>query len=433
LPDDKESTILGDEITQSLVCPEVKESLLMDVLSRKKLWIVIFYAVIGTGWILGSDLLLFHLFGDIQTTFLGSTLKGLLFVALMSLLLYFLLYRLEYSEKRAQQAEIASELQFFTLPDFFGAIPVIVYVLEGTPVDRRAIWVSHNIEKILHYSVKDALTDGWWERHLHPDDREQSVIQAEDILRKGGGTHEYRFRHADGSYIFVKDELHQLAASSGTRFIGVWTDISQRYQLEQNAIQYAGQLEQAMFQTVDAVAKLTELRDPYTSGHEKRVGEISAAIAAEMGFDERYQEGLHIAGLLHDIGKIGVPSEILVKPARLSAGEYALVKEHTEFGYQVLRNVDFPWPVADIARQHHERIDGSGYPLGLKGDQITMEARIVAIADVVESMASHRPYRPGLGIDVALAEIESNIGKLYDIDAASACLRLFRDKGYPLT
>jgi len=188
-----------------------------------------------------------------------------------------------------------------------------------------------------------------------------------------------------------------------------------------------------MLQTVDAVAKLTELRDPYTSGHEKRVGEISAAIAVEMGFDERYQEGLRIAGLLHDIGKIGVPAEILVKPSRLSAGEYALVKEHTEFGYQVLRNIDFPWPVADIARQHHERIDGSGYPLGLKGEQITMEARIVAIADVVESMASHRPYRPGLGIDVALAEIEQNAGKLYDTDAASACLRLFQDKGYTVS
>ena len=404
----------------------------MDVLSRKKLVIVVLYGLVGTGWILGSDWLLFHLFGDIETTFLGSTLKGLLFVGLMSLLLYFLLYRLERSEKRAEQAEVASELNFFTLPEFFAAAPVIVYVLEQRDRVSHATWVSPNIVDVLQYSTEEALLPGWWEKHLHPDDREEAIKSSQRIFARGKGVHEYRFQRGDGNYIFVQDELHRLA-SPVPRFIGVWTDISQRYQLEQNTIQYAGQLEQAMLQTVDAVAKLTELRDPYTSGHEKRVGEISAAIAVEMGFDERYQEGLRIAGLLHDIGKIGVPAEILVKPSRLSAGEYALVKEHTEFGYQVLRNIDFPWPVADIARQHHERIDGSGYPLGLKGDQITMEARIVAIADVVESMASHRPYRPGLGIDVALAEIEQNAGKLYDTDAASACLRLFQDKGYTVS
>ena len=404
----------------------------MDVLSRKKLVIVVLYGLLGTGWILGSDWLLFHLFGDIETTFLGSAIKGLLFVALMSLFLYFLLYRLERSEKRAQQAEVASELNLFTLPEFFASTTLIVYVLEIRDFSTNAIWVSPNIMGILQHSVEDALLPDWWEKHLHPDDREEAIQSNERILARGEGVHEYRFRRGDGSYIFVQDELHRLA-SPVPRFIGVWTDISQRYQLEQSATQYAEKLEKTMFETVDAVAKLTELRDPYTSGHEKRVGEISAAIAAEMGFDKKFQEGLRIAGLLHDIGKIGVPTEILVKPSRLSAGEYALVKEHTEFGHDVLKNIDFPWPVADIARQHHERIDGSGYPLGLKGEQITMEARIVAIADVVESMASHRPYRPGLGIEVALAEIEQNAGKLYDIDAASACLRLFREKSYSIT
>ena len=404
----------------------------MDVLSRKKLVIVVLYGLLGTGWILGSDWLLFHLFGDIETIFLGSTFKGLLFVGLMSLLLYFLLYRLERSEKRAEQVEVASELNLFTLPDFFAAASVIVYVLEQRDRGSHATWVSPNIVDVLQYSTEEALLPGWWEKHLHPDDREEAIKSSQRIFARGKGVHEYRFHRGDGNYIFVQDELHRLA-SPVPRFIGVWTDISQRYQLEQNTIQYAGQLEQAMLQTVDAVAKLTELRDHYTSGHEKRVGEISAAIAVEMGFDERYQEGLRIAGLLHDIGKIGVPAEILVKPSRLSAGEYALVKEHTEFGYQVLRNIDFPWPVADIVRQHHERIDGSGYPRGLKGEQIIMEARIIAIADVVESMASHRPYRPGLGIDVALAEIENNAGKLYDINAASACLSLFREKGYSIS
>ncbi|WP_438950883.1 HD domain-containing phosphohydrolase [Porticoccus sp.] len=350
----------------------------------------------------------------------------------MSLLLCFMLYRLEDSEKPAIQAEIASELEFFNLPQFFAAIPVIVYVLEGTPEDQRVIWVSENIQKILQFSAKDILTKGWWEEHLHPDDFDRCVMRAEEIFRKGGGMHEYRFRHANGSHIMVQDELHQLAVSSGTRFIGVWTDVSEPYRLEQDARQYAAQLEQAIFNTVDTVAKLTELRDPYTAGHEKRVGVIAAAIAAEMGFDKRFQEGLRMAGLLHDIGKIAVPTEILVKPKRLSASEYELIKEHAEFGCQVLKNIPFPWPVADIARQHHERIDGSGYPQGLKDQQIIIEARITAIADVVESMASHRPYRPALGIEVALAEIESNAGKLYDLDAATACLRLLREKDYSI-
>ena len=404
----------------------------MDVLSRKKLVIVVLYGLVGTGWILGSDWLLFRFLEGIEATSWMSNIKGLLFVALMSLLLYFLLYRLERSEKRAEQAEVASELNLFTLPEFFAAASVIVYVLEPLDTGSNATWVSPNIVDVLQYSTEEALLPGWWEEHLHPDDRDEAMARSQRIFVRGKGVHEYRFQRGDGNYIFVQDELHRLT-SPVPRFIGVWTDISQRYQLEQDARQYAVQLEQAMLQTVDAVAKLTELKDPYTSGHEKRVGEIAAAIAAEMGFDENFQEGLRIAGLLHDIGKIGIPSEILGKPAKLSAGEYALVKEHTEFGYQVLRNIDFPWPVADIARQHHERIDGSGYPLGLEGEQIIIEARIVAIADVVESMASHRPYRPGLGIDVALTEIESNAGKLYDIDAASACLSLFRNKGYSIT
>jgi PAS domain S-box-containing protein len=195
---------------------------------------------------------------------------------------------------------------------------------------------------------------------------------------------------------------------------------------------YASKLEHAMRGTLEVVAKMVELRDPYTRGHERRVGDICAAIGAELGLDEERIEGLRVTGGVHDVGKIAAPAEILSKPTRLTPSEYALVKEHAQLGYEILQEVEFPWPVAEITRQHHERLDGSGYPRGLKDGEILLEARILAVADVVEAMSSHRPYRPGMGIDAALAEIERGAGKLYDGDVAAACLRLFREKGYTL-
>lgn len=177
---------------------------------------------------------------------------------------------------------------------------------------------------------------------------------------------------------------------------------------------------------------ISEMRDPYTAGHERRVAEIAAAIGAELGFDADRQEGLQVAGHLHDIGKMTVPAEILSKPGKLRPAEYALIQEHAQASYDVLKGVEFPWPVAQIALQHHERMDGSGYPRGLMGDAILFDARIMAVADVVEAMSSHRPYRPGLGIEKALAEIERGSGTAYDADVASACLNLFREKNYTL-
>jgi len=174
------------------------------------------------------------------------------------------------------------------------------------------------------------------------------------------------------------------------------------------------------------------MRDPYTAGHERRVAEIAVAVGAELGFDARRQEGLRVAGYLHDIGKITIPSEILSKPGKLSPIEYQLIQGHPQASYDVLKAVEFPWPVAEIALQHHERMDRSGYPQGLKGEAILLEARILAVADVVEAMSSHRPYRPGLGIDKALAEIERGRGSAYDPKVADACLGLFRKKSYAL-
>ena len=188
----------------------------------------------------------------------------------------------------------------------------------------------------------------------------------------------------------------------------------------------------ALMHTVDVIVNLGEMRDPYTAGHEKRVAEIAVAISAELGFDGSRQEGMRIAGCLHDIGKINIPAEILSKPGKLTDIEYSLVKGHAQAGYDVLAHVDFPWPMAEVVLQHHERLDGTGYPRGLKGEEIIIEARILAVADVVESMSSHRPYRAALGIDKALDEIKHGRGVAYDATVVDACLKLFNEKGYQL-
>jgi HD-GYP domain-containing protein (c-di-GMP phosphodiesterase class II) len=160
---------------------------------------------------------------------------------------------------------------------------------------------------------------------------------------------------------------------------------------------------------------------------------VACAIATEMGLDEDVIEGIGMAGTIHDIGKLSIPAEILTKPLKLTELEYSLIKEHSNSGFEMLKDVESPWPLAEIVHQHHERMNGTGYPGNLKGDEIILEARILAVADVVEAMASNRPYRPSLGIKAALEEIEKNKGILYDVTVADACLRLFRDKGYQLT
>jgi hypothetical protein len=179
-----------------------------------------------------------------------------------------------------------------------------------------------------------------------------------------------------------------------------------------------------------AIATTVEMRDPYTAGHERRVSELAVAIAQELGLDEDKIHGLRLAASVHDLGKIRIPAEILSKPGKLSDIEFMLIKTHPQAGYDILKDVDFPWPIADMVWQHHERMDGTGYPQGLQGSQILLESRILAVADVVEAMASHRPYRAGLGIDIALAEIERGKGSAYDPAVADACMTLFREERF---
>jgi len=214
--------------------------------------------------------------------------------------------------------------------------------------------------------------------------------------------------------------------------LGISEDITDRKRAEEELQRTLENLRKAFIASVQLMVSAVEARDPYTAGHQIRSTNLARAIATEMGLPREKIEGLRMAGSIHDIGKLAIPAEILSKPTKLTNIEFFLIKEHARAGYEMLKDVESPWPLAEIVHQHHERMDGSGYPRNLKGDEILMEARIMAVADVVESMASHRPYRPAIGIEAALEEIEKNKGILYDDTVADACLRLFREKGFQL-
>ena len=189
-------------------------------------------------------------------------------------------------------------------------------------------------------------------------------------------------------------------------------------------------LQNALADTIKVVASTVEVRDPYTAGHQRRVATLARAIASEMGLSDHQTEGIFMAGVVHDLGKIYVPAEILAKPSRLNDIEFNLIRTHSQVGYELLKTIDFPWPIAQIVYQHHERLNGSGYPQGLLSDQILIEAKIICVADVVEAMASHRPYRPARGVDAALEHIQEEGGTLYDSSAVNTCLKLFTEKGF---
>ncbi|HUN56126.1 MAG TPA: PAS domain S-box protein [Smithella sp.] len=268
--------------------------------------------------------------------------------------------------------------------------------------------------------------------YVQPEDREKLLAE----LSKNGLLRDYEalMKKKDGSQAFVSIMAGILNDPDGRPFLaGTLRDITGRKKADEKLQQTLESLRNAVGTTIQVMVSAIEMKDPYTAGHQIRSADLARAIALEMELPPEKVDGIRMAGSIHDIGKLSIPSEILSKPTKLSALEYSLIKEHPKSGYEMLRNVESPWPLADIVYQHHERMNGTGYPGGLKGDEILMEARILAVADVVEAMASHRPYRPSLGIEAALEEIENNKGILYDPAAADACLKLFREKGYQLS
>ena len=249
------------------------------------------------------------------------------------------------------------------------------------------------------------------------------------ILFEQGGSQEYESNvvYADGSMhdVIFNKALYYDSQEKLTGLVGVITNITERKRAETRASESTARLRQVVDQIVRTMSAVTETRDLYTAGHQRRVCLLAVGIAKELGLAADRIDGIRNAALLHDTGKIAVPFEILTKPNTLSFHEMEIVKGHVDSGYDILKSIDFPWPIAEIVRQHHERMDGSGYPQGLAGADILLEARIIAVADVVEAMVSHRPYRPGLGIVPAISEINRGRGTLYDEAVVAACIKLF--------
>jgi len=238
---------------------------------------------------------------------------------------------------------------------------------------------------------------------------------------------EVQFYRKDGTVVWCSRSMRAIRDDNGKTiyYEGIIEDITERKQSTER-------LRKALRGTVQAIAGMVETRDPYTAGHQRRVSDLARAIATQMNLSYEQIDGLRTAGTIHDKGKISVPAEILSMPRKLTPIEFSLIKTHSQSGYDILKDIELPWPIARMILEHHERMDGSGYPNGLTGDKLLLESRILTVADVVEAIASHRPYRPALGIDAALNEIDKNRGTHYDNAVADACLRLFREKGYQL-
>lgn len=238
---------------------------------------------------------------------------------------------------------------------------------------------------------------------------------------------------ADGASDFIEKPIR--LAEIVARLKRVLNERKIRGQLKATALELqdnVGRFRNAMEGFVQAISLAVEIRDPYTAGHQDRVADLACSIGTRMGLSEDRVYGLRMAAVIHDLGKITIPGEILCKPGRLSGPEYAMIRTHVQSGYDILKKIDFPWSIAEIVLQHHERVDGSGYPNSLSGDQILLEARILAVADVFETIGSHRPYRPSLGIKKALGELRENSGRLYDPKVVDACLALVTQSGYTL-
>ncbi|HPQ45697.1 MAG TPA: HD domain-containing phosphohydrolase, partial [Syntrophales bacterium] len=296
--------------------------------------------------------------------------------------------------------------------------------------------MSPSVQKLIGYTIEDLIGSpiSRLKNFFTQSSYDQFIAEIHTALQ--GKTipatvHQFTSREGTLKYIEVSKSpmirIHEIVG-----VICVARDITERKLTEERLHETLENLRKAIGTTVNVMVSAVEIRDPYTAGHQLRVANLAQAIAMEMGVSREKIEGIRMAGSIHDIGKLSVPAEILVKPGRLTEIEYSLIKEHPQRGYEMLKDVESSWPLAQIVHQHHERMDGSGYPQGLQGDEILMEARIMAVADVFEAMASHRPYRPALKTDTALNEIVENRNILYDPEVVDACQRLFHEGRYRL-
>ncbi len=332
------------------------------------------------------------------------------------------------------------------------------YQIAGSVSEARAILAAERFEAVLmDYMLGDGTAFD-----LFGEARDAPIVmmtgsgdEAVAVQAMKAGAYDYLVKDPDGNYLTTlavtveraisrrlaeeelkryRERLEELVAERTAELTRaneeLVAEIIMRKRAEEELQRTTENLRKTLGATIQAIAITVETRDPYTAGHQRRVGNLARAIANEMGLPQEQIDGIRMAGLIHDLGKVGIPAEILSKPSRLNDFEWGIIKTHSQIGFDILKTIEFPWPVAQIVLQHHERIDGSGYPRGLSGEEVMLEARILAVADVVEAMASFRPYRPARGLDKALEEISQNRFVLYDPDVVDACLKLFTEKGF---
>ncbi len=334
---------------------------------------------------------------------------------------------IDITKQKETEADLKSSVDLYRdLVEKAGAA-ILIDDREGSPKyvnERYAEIFGYSVEEMKKQSIRSI---------VYPDDVERVLAYHTGRIQGSEAHSKYEFKgvRKDGTVIYL--EVESAALKEGENIVGtrsyLW-DITERKMTEMELKNTLEMLRKAMGATVQAISRLVEMRDPYTAGHQRRVADLARAIAKEMGLSNEQIDGIRVTSLIHDIGKISVPAEILSKPGRLTEMEFNMIKIHPQYGYEILRPLEFPWPVAQTVLQHHERIDGSGYPSGLSDKEITKEARILAVADVVEAMISHRPYRPALGLNQALEEISKNSGVLYDRKVVEVCTNLFVQKGF---
>lgn len=331
------------------------------------------------------------------------------------------------ARKIAEKALLESEAKFRALVE---STSDWIWEVDG---NGKYTYSSPQVYDLLGYHAEEVLGKSPLDFMAADDARRYSEqISAITMQRKHFHLLENANLHKDGRVVFLESSGTPMIDSQGDLigYRGINRDITERKEAEKERRATAKKLEKTLLQTIEAVAATLEARDPYTAGHQRQVAALAHAIAREMGLSEEKISGLYLAALIHDLGKISVPAEILTKPGKLNDVEFELIKNHAQTGYDIIKDILFPLPIAQMVLQHHERLDGSGYPQHLTGDQILFESKLLAVADVVEAMTSNRPYRPGLGLDAALDEITVHRGVLYDPTVVDTCIALFRENKF---